>query len=53
MMKNPMDKNGLTKKQASRNQLAGDHPELRTAAGAPVYSNQDTETAGVRGPAMM
>lgn len=52
-MKDPMDKNGLDKTMPSRNQVKGKNPELRTAAGAPVYSNQDTETAGVRGPVMM
>lgn len=49
-MKDPMKKNGLDESAASRNDHIGDHPELRTAAGAPVYSNQDSMTAGARGP---
>lgn len=53
MKMDPMKKNGLEKKVPSRNQNVSEHPELRTAAGAPVYSNQDTETAGVRGAAMI
>lgn len=49
-MKDPMKKNGLGKGEPSRNDHVSEHPEMRTAAGAPVYSNQDVQTAGVRGP---
>lgn len=52
-MNDPMKKNGLGKKAPSENKNVGKHPGMRTAAGAPVYTNQDTETAGVRGPALM
>lgn len=34
----------------SRNQTIGNPPDLKTAAGAPVTDNQDTMTAGKRGP---
>src|SRR5690554_4295415 len=47
---NPMDKNKLGDPIPSRNQNIGKHPELRTAAGAPVTDNQDTMTSGRRGP---
>lgn len=49
-MKNPMDKNGLGESIPSRNDRANAHPGMRTAAGAPVISNQDSMTAGPRGP---
>lgn len=49
-MMNPMDKNGLGEALPSRNQTIGKHPELRTEAGAPVANNQDSMTAGARGP---
>ena len=48
--KNPMDKNKLGDPIPSRNQNKGKHPELKTAAGAPVTDNQDTMTSGKRGP---
>lgn len=48
-----MKKNGLQGKQPSQNKTVGDNPAMQTAAGAPVYSNQDTETAGVRGPVLL
>ncbi|HZH67589.1 MAG TPA: catalase [Chitinophagales bacterium] len=48
--KNPMDKNKLGDPIPSRNQTKGEHPHLRTAAGAPVTDNQDTMTSGKRGP---
>ncbi|OLS02610.1 catalase [Tissierella creatinophila] len=47
---NPMDKNGLGNHLPSRNQTIGDIPEIKTATGAPVTDNQDTMTAGKRGP---
>lgn len=50
---NPMDKNGLGKGLPSRNSNTGDNPELKTAAGAPVSNNQDSMTAGVRGPMLL
>ncbi len=50
MNENPMDKNGLDKHSPSRNQNVGDNPYIRTAAGAPVTDNQDSMTAGKRGP---
>ena len=49
-MKNPMDKNKLGDPIPSRNQNKGMHPEIKTAAGAPVTDNQDTMTSGKRGP---
>ncbi len=48
--KNPMDKNDLGDPIPSRNQNKGKHPELKTAAGAPVTDNQDIIAAGKRGP---
>ena len=48
--KNPMDKNNLGSSIPSRNQNKGDHPQIKTAAGAPVTDNQDTMTSGKRGP---
>lgn len=52
-MKDPMDKNKLGKNLPSRNEETGTNSELRTAAGAPVASNQDTMSAGPRGPLML
>ena len=52
-MNNPMDKNGLGPNLPSRNEEAGDHQQLRTHAGAPVSNNQDSMTAGPRGPVLM
>ena len=52
-MKNPMDKNGLGKNLHSRNDHKSENSELKTAAGAPVANNQDTMTAGVRGPSLL
>ncbi len=52
-MDNPMDKNGLGEHLPSRNNCAGEHPELTTAAGAPIDNNQDAMTAGPRGPMML
>ena len=49
-MKNPMDKNGIVFDSLSRNDVAGRYPQIRTAAGAPVENNQDSMTAGPRGP---
>ncbi len=51
--KNPMDKNGLGKNLSSKNDKKGDIPDLKTAAGAPVPNNQDSMTAGKRGPLLM
>jgi catalase len=51
--KNPMDKNGLGAPIPSRNQNTGVIPQIKTAAGAPVTDNQDTMTAGKRGPATL
>lgn len=50
---NPMDKNGLGEGLTSRNDRKGSTQEIKTAAGAPVTSNQDTITAGQRGPVVM
>src|SRR5690554_8157908 len=49
-MENPMDKNNLGDSIPSRNQNKGKHPEIKTAAGAPVTDNQDSMTSGKRGP---
>ncbi|NMA30498.1 MAG: catalase, partial [Candidatus Methanofastidiosa archaeon] len=45
-----MAKNGLGHPIPSRNQNVGEIKEIKTAAGAPVTDNQDTMTAGKRGP---
>lgn len=45
-----MDKNGVGEHLPSRNNRSGKNPHLTTAAGAPVPSNQDSMTAGARGP---
>ena len=50
---NPMDKNKLNEYLPSKNDTKGDVDVLKTAAGAPVASNQDTMTAGQRGPVVM
>ncbi len=50
---NPMDKNGLGEGLSSKNDRKGNIPEIKTAAGAPVASNQDSMTAGKRGPLLM
>lgn len=50
---NPMDKNKLGDSLSSKNDHKGEHPEIRTATGAPVDNNQDSMTAGVRGPLVM
>ncbi len=49
-MKNPMDKNQLGPPLHSRNDRVGEQKELRTHVGAPVPNNQDSMTAGPRGP---
>ncbi len=49
----PMSKNGLGENLASKNDRAGYVKDLTTAAGAPVASNQDSMTAGQRGPLLM
>ncbi|NLB09543.1 MAG: catalase, partial [Clostridiaceae bacterium] len=49
-IKNPMDKNNPGEALPSRNQAKGEHPGITREAGAPVINNQDTMTAGVRGP---
>ncbi|MDY6065606.1 MAG: catalase [Finegoldia sp.] len=53
MMDDPTAKNGLGDDLPSRNQEKGENPKISMAQGAPVSNNQDTMTAGVRGPAMM
>ncbi|MGI5950082.1 catalase [Peptoniphilus sp.] len=50
MNTNPMAKNGLDKTLSSKNDVAGDNPKITRASGAPVENNQDTMTAGLRGP---
>jgi catalase len=50
MYKDPMEKNGLGKTLPSRNDVAGDSPAMTRENGAPVINNQDTMTAGPRGP---
>ncbi|NLO15885.1 MAG: catalase, partial [Clostridiales bacterium] len=52
-MMDPAAKNGLKQGSHSRNDRVGPFTELRTAAGAPVENNQDTMTAGPRGPALL
>ncbi|MDO5690209.1 MAG: catalase [Tissierellia bacterium] len=50
MNMDPMEKNGLGDPLPSRNDVIGENPGMTSAAGAPVHSNQDTMTAGPRGP---
>ena len=50
MKKDPMMKNGLGEHLPSKNDTKGENPKLTRASGAPVENNQDTMTAGVRGP---
>lgn len=50
---NPMDKNGLGELEPSKNDKSGKNPVIHTAAGAPVDNNQDTMTAGKRGPSVI
>ncbi len=52
-MGNPMDKNGVGEHLSSRNDVKGSNPEITTIAGAPVDNNQDSMTAGVRGPMVL
>ena len=49
-MKNPMDKNKLKESLPSRNDAVGEHAQMTRESGAPVINNQDTMTAGPRGP---
>ena len=50
---NPMDKNKLGELEPSKNDKSGKNPVIHTAAGAPVDNNQDTMTAGKRGPTVI
>lgn len=50
MTKDPMEKNGLGEHLPSRNDHVGNRTGMTTAAGAPVGSNEDSTTAGKRGP---
>lgn len=50
MKKNPMDKNDLGDNLPSRNNTKGENPKITRASGAPVENNQDSMTAGRRGP---
>lgn len=43
----------MNKKNLSRNQNKGKNPTIKTAAGAPVDNNQDSMSAGVRGPLLL
>ena len=52
-MSYPMAKNQAGDALPSKNELKGEPAELKTAAGAPVPNNQDSMTAGVRGPMAM
>ncbi len=47
---NPMDKNKIGEHLASRNQHKGEFAGITRESGAPVINNQDTMTAGPRGP---
>ena len=49
----PMDKNGLGKGLSSKNDRKGPVTEITTVAGAPVANNQDSMTAGSRGPLLV
>ena len=50
MKKDPMDKNKLGDHLASKNDTKGKNPKITRASGAPVENNQDSMTAGQRGP---
>ena len=52
-MKDPMEKNGLGEHLPSKNDTKGKETGIHTAAGAPVDNNQDTMTAGQRGPTVL
>lgn len=45
-----MDKNKLGENLPSRNDTKGKNPKITRISGAPVENNQDTMTAGRRGP---
>lgn len=45
-----MDKNNLGDNLPSRNNTKGENPKMTRASGAPVENNQDSMTAGRRGP---
>ncbi|MBP2028154.1 catalase [Acetoanaerobium pronyense] len=49
----PRKKNNLGENLPSKNDHKGKTTEIKTGAGAPVGNNQDTLTAGKRGPAML
>lgn len=49
----PTKKNAVASNSSSKNSRKGKNPELRTAAGAPVQNNQDSMTAGPRGPMVL
>lgn len=51
--KNPMDKTDAGPSVPSKNDTIGEFPGLTTVAGAPVENNQDSMTAGKRGPMML
>ena len=46
----PMMKNGIGEFLPSRNDTVGEFPAITRESGAPVINNQDTMTAGPRGP---
>ena len=50
MKKDPMEKNELGEHLPSRNDNKGKNPKLTRVSGAPVENNQDSMTAGRRGP---
>jgi catalase len=52
-MNDPMKKNGLGAPLPSRNDVKGVHPGITRENGAPVVNNQDTMTAGPRGPVVI
>ncbi|MDO5017917.1 MAG: catalase [Lagierella massiliensis] len=52
-MKDPMSKNGLGDHLPSKNPNKGQNAKIQRASGAPVENNQDTMTAGVRGPGVL
>ena len=49
-MKDPMMKNKVGESVPSRNDRKGERPGITRENGAPVISNQDTMSAGPRGP---
>lgn len=53
ILNNPMFKKGLVKNSVNRNQVVPGNPAMHTDEGAPGINNDDTMTAGRRGPSVL